>query len=210
MTKKIYIDLDGTVIDIKNRHYTVYQECITDLGGLAIEQNIYWSLKRRNSDIATLLSLSNIKKSDTTSFQKLFSIHIEQQQYLLLDTLFPQSLALLSHLSNHYTLNLITLRQSRQELTRQLETLHIDRYFQKVLSLSNSSASLSGKSSLFDTEKLTSDDVLIGDTEEDITTGKAVHLKTIGVTWGIRSEEFLKLYYPDFLCPDMQSVYDLL
>ena len=51
---------------------------------------------------------------------------------------------------------------------------------------------------------------MIGDTEMDILAAKNAGVKSIAVTWGFRSEEFLKRYEPDYIVHSPQELKNIL
>ncbi len=54
------------------------------------------------------------------------------------------------------------------------------------------------------------DTYFIGDTEVDIETGKNAQVKTIGVTWGFRTEEEVRREKPDYLAKEVSEILDII
>lgn len=54
------------------------------------------------------------------------------------------------------------------------------------------------------------DTYFIGDTEVDIETGKNAQVKTIGVTWGFRTEEEVRREKPDYLAREVSEILDII
>ena len=54
------------------------------------------------------------------------------------------------------------------------------------------------------------DTYFIGDTEVDIETGKNAQVKTIGVTWGFRTEEEVIREKPDYLAREVSEILDII
>ncbi len=53
------------------------------------------------------------------------------------------------------------------------------------------------------------DTFMIGDTELDILAAKSAGIKSVAVTWGNRTEEFLKKYNPDFIVKNPEEIVTL-
>jgi len=117
---KIIFDLDGTLIDVSDRHYAVYREVSDELRGIALEKQAYWDLKKENAQWPKLLEYSKIPQANLADFMNLFIGKIEQPKYLKKDKLFPATKKVLSSLSNH-ELYLLSLRRSAQTLLDELE-----------------------------------------------------------------------------------------
>ena len=44
VNRNIFIDFDGTLVDIAPRHYRVYKGCVEKMGGTPLDRKRYWEL----------------------------------------------------------------------------------------------------------------------------------------------------------------------
>ena len=133
--RNIFIDFDGTLVDIAPRHYRVYKKCVEKMGGTPLDRKKYWELKRDNISWNELLPMSGLEVNNRDDYLKLFIDRIELLEELYRDELFVDSLSTLKKLSsNGNKLYLLSLRRNSDALDKQIEKLGIGRYFDKILS----------------------------------------------------------------------------
>ena len=208
MKKHFFIDLDGTLTDISNRHYGVYASCVDELGGLPIPKEQYWDMKRDNIEWSNILSLSGLKVIDELIFIDKFISKIETTDWLRIDTLLPGVTDTLDNLSREYSLILVSLRRDRRELLDQLRNLSIDKYFTLILSGHSDTkrGTLNKKAEIIREFEYSKEDIIIGDTEADIAAGKQLGIRSFAVITGIRSKSFLDNQSPDYIIPIINDV----
>lgn len=207
---KFFCDLDGTLIDVSQRHYSVYREITTKFGGNPLSQDIYWDLKRNKVKWSKLLPLSDLSINVKDEYLKAFILKIEDPLNLKIDRLFPGVKEILSSIINFSDIYLVSLRRNRLNLIKEVDDLGLSAYFTDILSGHSENDGFDVKIELIK-DKLGKDSgVIIGDTEADIITGKKLNLLTIAVTSGIRSTSFLKELNPDFLISSVADVQDLI
>jgi pyrophosphatase PpaX len=51
--------------------------------------------------------------------------------------------------------------------------------------------------------------LMVGDSHYDIVSGQGAGLRTAGVAWSLKDEEFLRSYKPDFMLQDMRELLDI-
>lgn len=207
---KIFCDLDGTLIDVAPRHYRVYSEMVSQMGGRALAQDIYWDLKRKKTKWMELLPLSQLSADIETEFLQGFIQKIESPEYLRIDQPFPGALVALDKLSAENECYLVSLRRNRENLLREITDLDLARHFIEVLTGHSESDGYDVKIALIKDKLGDSRGVIIGDTEADIITGKQLGLKTFAVTSGIRDEQFLRALEPDYLVSGIEKIPTLL
>lgn len=191
----IFIDLDGTILDVRKRHILLYQQLCEQLTINIISDKLYWDKKREK-----LLPNEIYVKGLQEKYTELFRNKCEDVDLLNLDVIYEGLYPLLQQYSKKYNLVVCTKRHSRKNLINQLEKLNIYKLFTQVINTNSS------KVQAITQHGYTKDDWIIGDTEEDISTAKILVLKSIAVTWGLRSKNFLMKHKPN-LCID--SVDDL-
>jgi phosphoglycolate phosphatase len=202
----IFFDLDGTLIDVSIRHYQVYSELVEKYAGRPLPNDRYWSEKRLKTKWPTLLSQSLIAEDRASQFMQDFIGLIEQPDKLKIDPLFPGSLATLKLLSRQYRLCLVSLRRNKGALLDQVSDLGLEEFFDKVLTGHSETTDEDVKSELIKSLAVSGRDVIVGDTEADVLTGKLLGLKTVALTSGIRDEGLLRALKPDLVLQNIDEV----
>lgn len=204
---KIFLDLDGVILDPSERLYQVYVTLITRFKGKILPKDEYWQMKRKKTSIEEILARSGLDPSLTKSYAKQKRELIESIPFLKYDRIIPGVRPSLEHLAEKHQLILVTLRSSRPALDWELEYMNIRRYFKDVLS-GNSISMRSGsafKASLIKDKfkVLDPSDVIVGDTETDILAGQELSIRTVAVLTGMRTEEVLQEAKPTFILKDL-------
>lgn len=196
---KIFMDLDGTLLDVSERNHTVYAELVREFGGTPLNKTVYWELKRQKAKWPELLPKSGLSPDTQTAFLDRFIAIIETPPYLRLDKLFDDAVPTLDALSRRFPCTLVSLRRNEATLLQELAWLGVRKHFHKVLTGHSESDGYDKKIELIKSELGNDKGVIIGDTEADIVTGKELGLVTIAVTSGIRGEQFLRALEPDYI-----------
>lgn len=208
--RNIFIDFDGTLVDIAPRHYRVYKKCVEKMGGTPLDQKKYWELKRDNISWDELLSMSGLEASKKGDYLKLFIDRIESLEELYRDELFVDSLFALKKLSsNNNKLYLLSLRRNSDALDKQIEKLGIGCFFEKILSghSDTKEGTLLKKADIIkQTIDNPEDSIIIGDTEADVAAAQQLNATSIALLSGIRSKEFLKSMESDYLVDGIGDV----
>lgn len=207
----LVFDLDGTLVDIEERHYRVYAELVNELSGAPLERSTYWNLKRQGTGWPTLLTMSKILGRRAEDFLTRFIGRIEEPKYLTMDRLFPETLVVLDGLSDHHR-SLITLRRSPKNLFAELQHFDLNKRFDEVLTGATDSEGFLVKAALVRQAVGQRKTVVIGDTEADIMMAKEVRAISVAVLSGIRDKEYLEHLSPDHIIggigelPDVMSI----
>ena len=208
--RNIFIDFDGTFVDIAPRNYRVYKKCVEKMGGTPLDQKKYWELKRDNISWDELLSMSGLEASKKGDYLKLFIDRIESLEELYRDELFVDSLFALKKLSsNNNKLYLLSLRRNSDALDKQIEKLGIGCFFEKILSghSDTKEGTLLKKADIIkQTIDNPGDSIIIGDTEADVAAAQQLNATSIALLSGIRSKEFLKSMESDYLVDGIGDV----
>lgn len=191
----IFFDFDGTLIDSRQRLYQLFQHLIPQ-SQMTFED--YWSLKRNKINHETILKeYFDFKKTDFDSFEKNWMELIEDEEWIRLDQPFEGVTNFLTNLKEHnFSLFLITARQHRIIAIRQLESLNWKDIFDQVLITEQKTE----KINLI--KPLIAADIqgwMIGDTGNDIVTGKLLGQRTVAVLTGFQNKEILTAYHPDLI-----------
>ena len=189
---KIFIDLDGTLIDPTDRIYGVFKDLvpICELG-----KNDYWKLKKNGmSNFSILQKKYNYSNHQIQNFHSKWMLKIEEINWLMKDKLFDGVIDSLKFLSNSSELYLLTNRQNPSLVHLQLKNFGIYFYFSEILVTENL-----GKSKLLKKFTLEKKDWIIGDTVDDINIGKNFNILTASVSSGVTSKNDLIKSNPDLV-----------
>lgn len=203
----IFLDFDGTIVDISNRHYETYSRCTGLLGGTPINKAHYWTLKRSDTDWQTILPLSKLSVDVEGEFLEHFISLIESAEMLALDTLFKDSLNVLQSLSKSHELHLISLRRSHQNLLHQINDLGIKSIFTGIHSGHSETKDgvLLKKAGIMRTVTGYTDSAIIGDTEADVAAAHQLDIMSLAVTTGIRNREYLSALKPSYVVDSLTA-----
>src|SRR5688572_27458619 len=106
----LFLDLDGTLLDVRSRHYAVYVEVLglPELRGAPIPEKEYWGLKREVKPIDEILRMSRLFPTKYKLFKERFEQRIETPEMLELDVLRPGTETALGKLYTKTPLILVT------------------------------------------------------------------------------------------------------
>lgn len=206
----IFFDLDGTLLDVSNRHYSVYSKVTKAFNGKPLTQKQYWSMKKNKTTWPKILLLSKINGHKEEEYIRLFIKLIEDEDNLKTDKLFRDAIPVLTVLCSYYDCYLISLRRNPERLLKQLEWLNIDKYFKKILSGHSEYEGYDTKIKLLKSLPYKVGDIVVGDTEADVKSGQALGLVSVGVLSGIRSRDILEELSPDYLIDNISQLPDIL
>lgn len=199
----IFLDLDGTLLDTSERHYQVYKDILSSKGIKRFLKKDFWRMKRSGIKTRDILP-KHLPEETKNRFEEEWLEEIEKKNYLKYDKVFPGTMEVLSDLSKEYDLILVTLRNNIENLNWELSKLELKTYFNSIISGRVS------KKNLVENYLLTNENIgkclLVGDTEEEILTGQQLDIPTVSVTYGIRSEEFLKKFNPEYCIGNFEDI----
>lgn len=202
----IFFDLDGTLLEISKKYYQTHimASGIIDLKPLSF--NKYWKAKRTKLPENEILGLK-IESEFFRSYEKRRIDLLEDKSLLDLDTPVPMLLNTLGSLKKRHRLYLVTLRRKKKNLLNQLRKLKIMDSFEKILTATPGSNLALSKVNLIRKIKYSPEDLIIGDTEADISAGRELSIRTVAVFSGIRSKSFLRSCKPDFLVSNIKDYF---
>ena len=178
----ILIDLDGTILDGKEKHYRCYKDIMGQAECCPMDRERYWKLKRKAVPLERLLCGAMEKEI----FLSQWRARIETKKYLQYDKLKPQIAWALDRLTNKAShLWLVTNRRNEETLEWQLKKLGIWIYFERVICIGKMKGD-DKAAALPDVNYENS--VLIGDTEMDEKTAKKIGIEFIPIYNGLREK----------------------
>jgi len=214
---KIFIDLDGPILDSADRYYYAYLEALKKLGVTAINKELYWNLKRSKTLEVDILKLSSAERY-IDKYIKIRNSLIENKELLAYDTVWPELKEIYMKLFARIPTVLVTLRASVQRTHWQLKQLGIYSWFKQIYTLPKPyvskehwkiKADIVAESDML-AEINANSCIFIGDTEADIMAGKHLKMKTLAVSFGIRDKCMLLEVKPDILVQTREELVNFL
>ncbi|HEY0513841.1 MAG TPA: HAD family hydrolase [Thermoanaerobaculia bacterium] len=203
----IFLDLDGTVLDVSARYHRVHQDIVERHGGWPFPHSVYWEAKRNlvpETEILIRCGLSpeTAREADAQRRQE-----IEGSEVLQLDEPWPYMADVLDELEDLGRLAIVTLREHRDRLDRQVTSLMLPLYFKHVIA-GPGDGTRQAKAALLRRSGISwgPGSVLAGDTEVDVASGRALGLRTVAVGCGLRTPELLAPWSPDALLDDLRQL----
>lgn len=202
MISTLILDLDGPLLEGKERHYRCYSDILKKHGHLPLPMEQYWESKRNACGGRELLSLSNAAELFDT-FSAEWLERIEMREYLRLDSLQPGVLDILSGWKKSgLILWLVTMRHHAENLHWQLQRTGMREFLDRVMV----TGGLTGKAAavrevLDDKQQL----FWIGDTEADIEAARESGIRVCALSCGLRTAEYLAGHAPDRLDVNLQA-----
>lgn len=192
MSKNIFFDLDGTLIDCSWRLYNLFQE-LNSASKLSYDE--YWEIKRRPTNQKKLLcGMFDFSEDELNKFQSAWMEKVEDKERLATDIVFDEVIEVLGKLQKTNNMYLVTHRQSKIKAEQQAEWLGIAKYFKNFLVTERR---ISKADLILQTLKVSENDILVTDTGEDIKEGKLLGIKTVAVSSGSLNSGVLAEYFPD-------------
>jgi phosphoglycolate phosphatase-like HAD superfamily hydrolase len=195
-------DLDGTLLDVRLRHVECYRNLLGALGHKALSGIEYWDMKRAGTPVQEMLATSGAADA-IDDFRAGWLREIELPRWLALDTLFPDTLELLTAFRREgWHIILITGRQDEVRLRLQLDALGLAGCFDGVMAgpwattaegKAAAAAGVRGKGR--------APGVWVGDTAVDCRAARTAGFRFWAVTSGLRDAAFLGACGPDFMTP---------
>lgn len=183
----IAFDLDGTILNTGLRHQKVLHDCLRlcDINIKFEEIGDYLDFKKNGKNTLAYLKKKGINRAEEVF--ELWKEKIEEDNYLKLDTLFRDSIAVLDYLSSKYDLYLVTARKSRNSAIKQVNDLNLSKYFKDIYIVTP------GKNvDIRKYEMTIKKDIkyVFGDTEIDFSWAIKLNAQFIPVAYGFRSPQW--------------------
>jgi phosphoglycolate phosphatase len=203
MTENVFFDLDGTLIDPRKRLYDLFSELLPQ-SRFSFDE--YWQLKRARIDQKQLLTeYFSFTEEDVVAFRREWMAKVEDVFRVQSDTPFPYVEKLLSKLYDRYNLFVVTARQKPELVFKQIESFDWAKYFKDIYVTRQN---MTKHDIVRNNVAVTPHDCFIGDTGEDILSGKHLGVKTIAVASGFLNKEVLSEYKPDMIFESVKEIYE--
>jgi phosphoglycolate phosphatase len=203
----IFLDLDGTLIDVSARYHRLHREGAERFGGRPLPLDVYWDAKRNRVPEREMFLRAGLSAEAAQEALAERQANLENPQYLALDHTWLWLADPLMELESWGKLALVTLRHHKARLERQIWELGLSLFIERVIAGPGDGTPEAKAALLRDSGICWSlDSVLVGDTEVDIASGRALDLRTAAVTCGIRAPALLESCSPDVLLEDLRQV----
>lgn len=196
----IFIDLDGTLLEGKDKHYKCYEDIINEDGGTPLDIETYWEMKRNKITRDIYLEKSYYENTYSHFLEKWIE-NIEDKKYLIFDSLKSNVIGILLEWKKYTNkMILITMRNNKENLYWQLENLKIKDLFDDIVickCIENANKYDFIKEHKFNRA------IVIGDTEQDIKLANDCKIKCIAITSGLRDARYL---ISDFYAEEINDI----
>lgn len=200
----IFFDLDGTLLDSRERLYLLFQHLVPDC---THSFESYWFQKREGVSHRRLLKdVYGYSDDRITQFESDWMRLIEDPSWLAHDRVINGVHEMLDMLRVEHHIALITARQSPERVAEQLKEQGIGGYFDEVLVTGQRSS----KEHLLHGRTFPPNSWTVGDSGEDVMLGKAFSMKTAAVLSGFKSREYLERYQPDQIMEDVTHLKEVI
>ena len=127
---KIFFDLDGTLLDSKERLYLLFQKLIPN-SDLTFDD--YWNLKKSKIGHNEILKKKySFSDQQISAFQTLWMKNIELEEWLIYDKPFDGITDYLMRLKDRHNLYVVTARQFEEVAYAQIKRSGWDGIFEKI------------------------------------------------------------------------------
>jgi Predicted phosphatases len=209
----IYIDLDGTLLDVWPRYYAVMNKFLERHGLFALSLNEYKRQKLQWIRDEAILRHAAFGYPD--GGKGLLPIYrcwkqeaLESATMLWLDQPIGRLNEFAAYVGPSYRLHLISIRRDPKLAMRQLRRLNLIAPFERIDFVSPSQTGNPKWEAI--RNRTCSQDIMIGDSEIDLACGSMLGLRTFHVRTGLRSFEFASSSYPAYELGQYEEVLDYL
>ena len=194
MKRLIVFDLDGPLLDGRDRHYACYGSILQEAGYVPVARDEYWQAKRALVPVREVLARSGAD-GFYSEFKRLWLAEIESEEMLALDHLQSGALELLRKIAlAGHRVEIATLRQHPERARNEGKRLGILDLIDELL-VSRHAEAAAGKAKRVLTHARRQGLkplIWVGDTEVDAKAAAALGLPCALVTNGLRSAGALR------------------
>lgn len=180
----IFIDLDGTILDISNKYNNLFSLLRNKYN---LRNTDYWKLRSGGIGLSEALLSLGISSDRVGEFRSEWALNVERNEMLEFDRIIDGVQEKLISLSSDKNIILCTARANAQNLNAQLKKIGIFEIFAEILIVRQGDSKSKSISNYYQSNLVNKspEDWMIGDTLEDIQAGISAGLKTCGVLTGL-------------------------
>ena len=192
-----FTDFDGTLTDNRQRLFRFYTEHIPEEYRGLLTVDAFWEMKRNGIHEIANLEKEHGARIDRAAYDAEKKRVIENEEYLLLDEVFPFAKEALENIRQKYEPVLLTRRSHEDAFLREWERTGLGPLFTAVHVIPHSygtKAEFIAKHYDVDPSK----DVIVGDTEDDVRAGEELGIRAFLVLSGIRGDWIVRKYFAGY------------
>ena len=188
--KRIAFDLDGTLLDSRERHRVVMETVLKE-NNMILDTSDLLSFKAEGHNNIAWLLKKGVPEDIAKAINKRWVDLIEEERFLAVDALYSNTIDVLSKLSTNNYLVLITARNNRDNANKQIERVGIKQFFDKIIVVETSSKTPELKANYLKSLNI---EEFYGDTESDMNAAQEADCIFYASTRGFRSPVFWHRY----------------
>jgi len=209
--KCIFLDLDGTIVDPRQAYLEAARIGFQAIGQEPPEMKVAFEIPKR---MEQCLPLDDLIYGNLNTFKRAYL----QAYHIVTDgrtKLFPNMSKTIEVLSLKAKLALITMRHvPNQTVIKELDYFGVGKHFSSIMTAFDTSKPKPSPEAIFKCmEKFnmkTCDCLIAGDSVNDIKSGKAAGIKTVGLLSGLYRHDELAKEIPDLILPDLTKLIDVI
>lgn len=200
----IIFDLDGTLIDSSDRMYKLFCTLVPQC---RMSKAQYWDYKRNKINHEQLI-MKYFPEINFEIFRNQWMKLIESDYYLAMDVNYIDTIKVLQKLQKQNILYLLTARQNKEGLIKELDRLELRNFFEKIFTTEGKCSKQELWLKMIQKyEKLDNkDNVFISDMGMDILIGNRMGYKTVAISHGFMNREKLQEYIPDVIIDELEQL----
>ena len=221
---RLITDFDGPIMDVSDRYYRVYQQCLAETKRLGqpvreLPKAEFWDMKRARVPETEIAILSGLDAAQARDFAQKRRDTVHTLPYMIYDRPVPGAVETLEKVQRaEVDLAVMTMRRVR-ELDEAFNRCNLGQFFpenrcyclpndyvktgdikDKPLLMAKALAELPQASDVW----------MVGDTEADIIAAKTHGVKVIGVLCGIRDRTQLEMHQPDLIANNLSEAVEII
>ena len=221
---RLITDFDGPIMDVSDRYYRVYQQCLAETQRLGqpvreLPKAEFWDMKRARVPETEIAILSGLDAAQARDFAQKRRQTVHTLPYMIYDRPVPGAVETLEKVQRAgVDLVVMTMRRVR-ELDEAFNRCNLGQFFpenrcyclpndyvktgdvkDKPLLMAKALAELPPASDVW----------MVGDTEADIIAAKTHGVKVIGVLCGIRDRTQLEMHQPDLIANNLSEAVEII
>ena len=221
---RLITDFDGPIMDVSDRYYRVYQQCLAETQRLGqpvreLPKAEFWDMKRARVPETEIAILSGLDAAQSRDFAQKRRDTVHTLPYMIYDRPVPGALETLEKVQRAgVDLAVLTMRRV-SELDEAFNRCNLGQFFpenrcyclpndyvktgdvkDKLLLMAKALAELPPASDVW----------MVGDTEVDIIAAKTHGVKVIGVLCGIRDRTQLEMHQPDLIANNLSEAVEII
>ena len=190
--KKAFVDLDGTLLDSKQRHVKVLQDVLNENGFFNVNISDY--LYYKECGWSTQIYLENklqFTKLQAKKISQEWINKIENEKYLHLDKWYSDAYYFLKKLKQlSYEVIIVTARNNNVYVYNFINDSSYSKFIDEVIVVSTKNASKNKVEAV--KNKVDNNSIVIGDTEVDFSMADELNILSYILSRGFRNEEYFR------------------